>query len=183
LRREFPRHHSHRHRHRGRRRIGRLRDPNRPKKLTEEQGLQVRQNAGVLKLTATRDRLRAKILAEFGVVKMAIGEPIYDDYQVLGRMLNSTIRAEERALLKRVQEEYDVTAPVIAIQRQLNGEFSDDEDSTSESETVQIKFVERRRIAEAALSDSSTFADQKGFRRQSTPENQQFPRKSVCQDN
>jgi hypothetical protein len=146
-------------------RIGRLRDPNRPKKLTEEQDLQVRQNARILELTATRDRLRAKILAEFGVVKMAIGEPIYDDYQVLGRMLNSTIRAEERALLKRVQEEYDVTAPVIAIQRQLNGEFSDDEDITSESETVQIKFVERRRIAEAALSDPSTFADQKGFRR------------------
>jgi hypothetical protein len=104
-------------------------------------------------------------MAEFGVVKMAVGELIYENYQVLGRMLNSTIRAEGRALLKRVQEEYDVTVPVIAIQRQLNGDFSDDEDTTSESETAQIKFVERRRIAEAALSDLSTFADQKGFRR------------------
>jgi hypothetical protein len=67
-------------------------------------------------------------------------------------------------LLKRVQEKYDVTAPVIKIQRQLNEEFSDDDD-ISESETVQMKFVERRRIAEAVLSDPSTFADQKGFRR------------------
>jgi hypothetical protein len=110
-------------------------------------------------MAVTRDRLRAEIVAEFGVVKMAVGELIYEDYQVLGRMLNSTIRAEERALLKRVQEEYDITVPMIAIQRQLNGEFLDDEDITSESETVQIKFVERRRIAEAALSDPLTFAD------------------------
>jgi Protein of unknown function (DUF3435) len=80
-------------------------------------------------------------------------------------MLNSTIRAEERALLKRDQEEYDVTAPVIDIQRQLNGEFSDDDGDTSEAEKVQTKFIERRRIVEAALSDPSAFEDQKGFRR------------------
>jgi hypothetical protein len=104
-------------------------------------------------------------VAEFNVVKMAVGELIYEDYQVLERMLNSTIRTEERALMKRIQKEYNVTAPVIAIQRQLNGEFSNDEDTTSESEIIQIKFVERRRIAEAALSDPSTFPDQKGFRR------------------
>jgi hypothetical protein len=43
---------------------------------------------------------------------MAVREPIYADYQVLGRTLNSTtIRAKERAMLKRVQEEYDVTVP------------------------------------------------------------------------
>jgi len=81
-------------------RIGRLRDPNRPKKLTEEQALQVRQGSRILELVATRDRLRAKILADFGVIKMAVGEAIYEDYQVLGRLLNSIIRAEERALLK-----------------------------------------------------------------------------------
>jgi hypothetical protein len=92
---------------------------------------------------------------------MAVGEPIYEDYQALGRMLNSAIRAEERALLKRIQEEYDVTAPVIDIQRQVNGAFSDDDNATSESETVQIKFVERRRIAEAALSDPSTLQTRK----------------------
>ena len=74
-------------------------------------------------------------------------------------MFNSTIQAEERALLKRVQEEYDVTASVIAIQRQLNGEFSDDKDIIFESEIVQIKFVERRRITEAVLSDLLTFTD------------------------
>lgn len=61
-------------------RIGRLRDPNRPKKLTEEQGSQVRQNSRILALAATRDRLRTKMLEEFGVVKMAVGELIYEDY-------------------------------------------------------------------------------------------------------
>jgi len=98
-------------------RINRLRDPNRSKKLTEEQDLQIRQNARILKFTATRDRLRAKILAEFGAIKIVIKKPIYDDYQILKRILNSTIRTEERALLKRVQEKYNMTAPIIAIQR------------------------------------------------------------------
>jgi hypothetical protein len=50
-------------------------------------------------------------------------------------MLNSIIRVEERALLKRVQEKYNVTAPVIKIQRQLNEEFSNNND-ISEPETV-----------------------------------------------
>ena len=42
-------------------------------------------------------------------------------------------------------------------------DFSDDDDGTSEAKTVQIKFNERRRIAEATFCDPSTFADQKGF--------------------
>ena len=146
-------------------RIDRLRNPRRPKKLTEQQGGQVRQNSKILKLAATRDRLRSEMLKKFDVVKMAVEEPIYEDYQVLGRMLNSTIRAEERALLKQVQEKYDAAAPVIDIQRQLNENVPDDDDDISDSETVQIKFVERRRIAEAALSDPSAFADQKGLHR------------------
>ncbi|KAK5312401.1 hypothetical protein LTR93_011345 [Exophiala xenobiotica] len=79
-------------------RIGRLRDPNRPRKLTEKQSRQ-----------------------EFGELRMAVGEPIHDEYQELGRMLNSTVRAEERALLKRILQEYDDTASVEAIQRQIKG--------------------------------------------------------------
>jgi hypothetical protein len=78
-------------------------------------------------------------------------------------MLNNAIRAEERALLKQIQEEYNATAPVVAIQQQLNGESPADEDGASETEPVRIRLVERRRIAEAALSDPPTFTDQKGF--------------------
>lgn len=96
---------------------------------------------------------------------MAIGEPIYKDYQVLGRILNGTIRAEERALLKRAQKEYDTTTPVIAIQRQLNSESSDDEDGASGPEPVQFEFAERRRITAAVVSDSSEFTGPDGFRR------------------
>jgi hypothetical protein len=33
---------------------------------------------------------------------MAVGEAVHAEYQELERMINSTIRAEERALLKRV---------------------------------------------------------------------------------
>lgn len=60
-------------------RIGRLRDPKRPRKLTDEQREQVRKAPHVLQLIATRDSLHREILAQFGVPKMAIGEPIHDD--------------------------------------------------------------------------------------------------------
>jgi hypothetical protein len=104
-------------------------------------------------------------VSEYDVVKMAEGESIYKDYQALGRTLDSIIRAEERALLKRIQEEYDIIAPMIDIQRQLDGEDLSDDDDTSESVAVSLKFVERRRIAEAALCDPSTFAPEKSFYR------------------
>jgi Protein of unknown function (DUF3435) len=104
-------------------------------------------------------------VAKFGVIKLAEGEQIHKQYQDLARSMNSTIRAEERALLKRIQEEYDDTTPMLDIQLQLNGEVPLDEDSNSESEAVLLKFAERRRIAEVALTDPSTFAPEKGFGR------------------
>jgi hypothetical protein len=146
-------------------RIGRLRDPNRPKKLTEAQSRQVRQIETIQEAAATRDSLRVEILSKFGALKMAREESIYEDYQALGRMLSSSIRAEERALLKQIQEEYDVTAPVDEIQRQMRGQSSDRKEATPEPETITIKFAERRRIAEAALSNPSKFIGQDGFRR------------------
>jgi hypothetical protein len=65
----------------------------------------------IVELSGVRDRLVAEIVSECGVVKMAEGDPIYRDYQMLGRILNSTIRAEERGWLKRIQEDYDAIAP------------------------------------------------------------------------
>ena len=144
-------------------RIGQLRDHNRPRKLNPEQYQQVLQSPKVLELAAVRDQLSARIEKEYGVITMAVGEPIHRDYQDVGRLLNSTIRAEERAMRKRIQEEYDEIAPVLAIQQQLNGEDSDDEVKISETEMDQIRLVERRRIAEVALSDPSTFADCRPF--------------------
>ncbi|KIW36287.1 uncharacterized protein PV06_11436 [Exophiala oligosperma] len=81
-------------------RIGRLRDPNRPRKLTDEQSQRVRQLPSVRRLLESRDRVRSLILREFGVLRMAVGEAIHGEYKKLDRMVNSTIRAEERALLK-----------------------------------------------------------------------------------
>ena len=48
-------------------------------------------------------------------------------------MLNATIRTEERALLKRGQEECDITATVDDIQRQVDEGFSENEAVTSRS--------------------------------------------------
>lgn len=47
-------------------RIGRLRDPNRPRKLTHEQNRQVRQSPSVVRLVETRDRVRRLIRRDFG---------------------------------------------------------------------------------------------------------------------
>jgi Protein of unknown function (DUF3435) len=99
---------------------------------------------------------------------MAEREPVHQDYQMLKRTLDSTIRAEERASLTRVQEECDAAALVIDIQRQLKGQHCEDDedcDDTSGSVTTQPKLFGRRRIAEASLCDPSTFTAEKGFRR------------------
>jgi len=95
---------------------------------------------------------------------MAEGEPIYEDYQALGRTINSTIRTQERALLRHIQEEYDITAPVVNIQRQIRGDFPDCKE-TMPAEEAMIKIPERRRIAEAAVSDPSRFTGEKSLSR------------------
>ncbi|OXV10984.1 hypothetical protein Egran_01255 [Elaphomyces granulatus] len=110
-------------------RIGRLRDPKRPRKLTELQGRRARREPRVLKLCSTRGRIRTEIELKYCSVRMAEGEPIHVEYETLGRSIISTIRAEEHALLKRIQEEYDATAPVAEIQRQLNEELLDEDDT------------------------------------------------------
>ncbi|KAH8695666.1 hypothetical protein BGW36DRAFT_398826 [Talaromyces proteolyticus] len=94
---------------------------------------------------------------------MAEGEPIYRDYQAVRRQLDSAIRAEEQALLKRIQQEYDAVAPMSAIQRQLNGEVSEDDDDPFRIEMAEIRLVERCQIAEVAMREPSTFSDHHGF--------------------
>jgi hypothetical protein len=99
---------------------------------------------------------------------MAKGEPIYNDYQAVKASLAATIRKKERALLKQIQEEYDLIAPVLAIQQQLNGDQCDDDDDDDDKEntptqTAPIRIAERRYIAECAVRNPSVLHDQKGY--------------------
>jgi hypothetical protein len=48
-------------------RIGRLRDSKRPRKLTEHQGRQVRQEPGIIELCRIRDHIRAQESDSVGV--------------------------------------------------------------------------------------------------------------------
>ena len=73
-------------------------------------------------------------MSTYGVVKMAEGAPIYEDYHTLARTPNSTIRAKERALSKQIQDGCDATAPIIDIQRQLKREVSDDENKRNDDD-------------------------------------------------
>ncbi|KAE8547698.1 hypothetical protein EYB25_009491 [Talaromyces marneffei] len=128
---------------------------------------QVRQDPEVRELADIRSRLCAQIEEAFGVIEMAKGEPIYNDYQAVKASLAATIRKKERALLKRIQEEYDLNAPVLAIQQQLNGEQSDDDNDDDKggipTETVPIRIAKRRYIAECAVRDPSVLHDQKRY--------------------
>ncbi|KIW36703.1 uncharacterized protein PV06_11112 [Exophiala oligosperma] len=96
---------------------------------------------------------------------MAVGEAIHTEYKKLDRMVNSTIRAEERALLKCSQRQYDETAPIEAIQRQIKGTSAEGQELAPESDSTQIKIPDRRQIAEAAMSDSAVFTGPKALSR------------------
>ncbi|KAK5313781.1 hypothetical protein LTR93_010778 [Exophiala xenobiotica] len=144
-------------------RIGRLRDPNRPRKLTDEQSQQVRRLPSVRRLLESRDRVRCLILRLFGVLRMAVGEPIHAEYKKLEWMANSTVRAEERALLKCSHRQYYETAPVQAIQWQIIGFSVEGQDLAPDSDSTQVKIPERRQIAEAAMSDPAVFTGPKAL--------------------
>lgn len=144
-------------------RIGRLRDIDRPKRLTAEQNRQVRQLPTVANLIETRALLRQKIRDRFGALKIAEGEPVYDDYQALGRVVVSTIRHHERALLSQVQREYDIAAPVEAIQKQIRGDLPDSDQTAEPRDAPEPLIPERRLLAEAALSDPSRFTGSKAI--------------------
>jgi hypothetical protein len=81
----------------------------------------------------------------------------------MGRLLNSTIRAKEQAMLEQIQEEYNEITPILAIQQQLNGEDSNNKVKISETKMDQIRLVEQCQIAKVALSDLSTFVNCKAF--------------------
>ena len=106
--------------------------------------------------------MRDQILKDFGELNMAVGEEIYTQHQNLNRLVNSTVRAEERALLKRIQEEYDKRAPVEAIQMQIAPPSVVHCESNVGTE-AEIRIPERRRLAEAALSDPGRFAGAKSL--------------------
>lgn len=60
-----------------------LKDSDKLKKLSKKQGQQVWQSLRILELVATWDCLHAEIVTEFNIVKMAVRELIYKNYQIL----------------------------------------------------------------------------------------------------
>lgn len=95
-------------------------DPRRPKRLNEEQKAQVQREAEIKELSSARTRLYAEIRSKYGSLKNA-DEAVQNKYQKLEQILNSSIRAGERALLKEIKAQHDAVAPVSDIQQQLNG--------------------------------------------------------------
>ncbi|EED22481.1 hypothetical protein TSTA_059790 [Talaromyces stipitatus ATCC 10500] len=129
------------------------------------QGLrQIQQDPEVRELAAVRDKLCAQIEDMFSVVEMAKKKPIYNDYQAVKACLAATIQKKERALLKWIQKAYNLNAPVLAIQRQLNGEQSNNDNNNDNkgnipTKTAPTRIAERRYIMECMVRDPSIFSN------------------------
>jgi len=138
-------------------RMSRLIDPRRPKGLTEGQRQSLHEKAEIKALCYRRDQLYNRIRSGFKFLYRAEGEPIHDEYQEAKRAVERLIKAQERALKKQIQAEYDAIAPVKDIQAQLEGNTESVDQTVLTSGPVRYAFVERSRIAQAFFDPPSAF--------------------------
>ena len=138
--------------------MNRLMDPRRPKRLTARQKDAISSEAAIQTLRTRRDELFCQVRAKFQFIYKAKGEPIHDAYQRARLDTHGAIRQRERAVLRKIQKEYNATAPLQDIQEQINGN----------AETINAKLVvglikypfpERFRIAKVFLDSESRPAD------------------------
>ncbi|KAI9889352.1 MAG: hypothetical protein M1814_005520 [Vezdaea aestivalis] len=130
-------------------RMSRLIDPRRPKKLTAEQRKKVPCDQDIQDLYTRRDQLYGELRSAHQFIYQATGTPAYNEYDEIRKAIDKTIKLRERMLLKQIQAEYDIEAPVQDIQQQLSGEIEYFDEFASVTKAVQHAFKERSRIAKA----------------------------------
>jgi Protein of unknown function (DUF3435) len=87
-------------------------DPDRPQELTPEETLSVNQDPVVRRLVAEREKWKRRFRGT------ATQQP---GYRIIGRAIFNTRQRLRAALLKHVQERWDLEHPVDEIERQLSG--------------------------------------------------------------
>ena len=137
-------------------RMSRRIDPRRPKELTEAQSASIRQKEEIQELRVRRDELFQRIRHQFTFIYRAEGQAIYDQYKKAKRAVDRKIKARERELIKQIQKEYDVVAPVQDMRAQLKEDAKSLSPILSTSGRIRYAFMERSRIAKAFFNPPST---------------------------
>ena len=116
----------------------------------------IRQKEEIQELRGRRDEPFQRIRHQFTFIYRAEGQVIYDQYEKAKQAVNRNIKAWERELMKQIQKEYDVVAPVQDIRAQLEGDAESLSIILFISGRVRYAFMERSRIAKAFFNSPST---------------------------
>jgi len=130
-----------------------LADRGRPRKVGDSERDRIRGEALTQKLHHKRKRLQRRIKKTYGFVSGAEGTEEGKLYQRLTNKINSTMRTRERQVLKEMQTEYDKTAPVLEIDRQIRQDGLDPP-SVHTEEQPEYALEERSRVVEALYFSS-----------------------------
>jgi len=131
-------------------------DPRAPKSLNEEQKRQAHSAPEVLRLQSLRDEKKIEIKSLYKIVKEAKGTPLYDEYQVLNREVNTEKIFQTKLKMREVRQTYFANVNEIEIARQLSGR-SVAAPAVLNTRPIQYPFPERARLAKALFG--STIAD------------------------
>ena len=143
-------------------RMSRWMDPRRPKKLTSQQTEAIKDEQNLRDLYDLRDRLRDEIRNVYGPIHKAKGQEVYDDYVMVNRAICSQIHARKRAVIKQMQKDYDIKAPLRDIAEQRDGSDEFLKHVSPIAGTSEPTFRERSQIAKAFFCDKPVFESEDG---------------------
>ena len=129
-------------------------DPDRPQELTPEESLSVNQDPAVRRLVAEREKWKRRFQGT------ATQQP---GYQIIGRAIFNTRQRLRAALLKHVQERWDLEHLVDEIERQLSGLKLSQDVKTTLDQNDEMPPLQKR-LAEAVMTLPGTTIEEE-FRR------------------
>ena len=137
-------------------RMSRLQNSLRSKKLNDQQRDQVRHCKIIQNLLVARRRLFDMIYENFDILKKTKDSSLHAKYLQAQRLLISTIRAEERVLLKRTQKKYDKLILIENIERQLSDATLKSDILSLVRERSQLAFLKRSRVEKILFFEQSS---------------------------
>jgi len=129
-------------------------DPDRPQELTPEESLSVNQDPVVRRLVAEREKWKRRFQGT------ATQQP---GYRIIGRAIFNTRQRLRAALLKYVQERWDLEHPVDEIERQLSGLKLSQDVKTTLDQNDEMPPLQKR-LAETVMTLPGTTIEEE-FRR------------------
>jgi hypothetical protein len=129
-------------------------DPDRPQELTPEQSLSVNQDPAVRRLVAERGKWKRRFQGT------ATQQP---GYRIIGRAIFNTRQRLRAALLKHLQDRWDLEHPVDEIERQLSGLKLSQDVKTTLDENDEMPLIQKRLVETIITLPGTTIEEE--FRR------------------